>query len=316
MSRRAAGAAKEPGLSAAGGLGGAPLRLLATLVAALVAGGCQVSNQAIRADFTDFNTIIQFNQAQQMLLNLVRLHYREAPLFLKAGALSAAYESRAGGSAGISVESATSRTSGAGVEYSFASKPTITYTPVEGKAYVQQFMSEVSLDTLGLLLRSGWLVDRLAELTIERVVIGDDVLINDPRSPSHPRFVALIATLQRVQDTGRLRITTENGTQAIPADALVLRSLFDVMFAAAKNVDTPPGHLSRVRAGEANGALVIHSSATVPADAMVWVQHAGYYFSIGDSDLRSKDTFALLMQIARIQASAVSAAPVMTLPVR
>ena len=303
--------------------GAAKIRLLVTLLAALVAGGCQVSNQAIRADFTDFNTIIQFNQAQQMLLNLVRLHYREAPLFLQAGALSAAYESRTGASAGISVESGTSRTSGVGVDYAFAAKPTITYTPVEGKAYVQQFMSEISLDTMGLLLRSGWPVGRLAELTIERVVIGDDVLINDPKAPSYPRFVALIDTLQQAQDAGRLRVTTESGaqvvragTQTIPADALILRSLFDVMFVAAKNVETPSGHLSRVRAGEANGALVIHSSAAMPADAMVWVQHAGYYFSIDDSDLRSKDTFALLMQIARIQASAVSASPVMTLPVR
>ena len=183
-------------------------RLLVTLLAALVAGGCQVSNQAIRADFTDFNTIIQFNQAQQMLLNLVRLHYREAPLFLQAGALSAAYESRTGASAGISVESGTSRTSGVGVDYAFAAKPTITYTPVEGKAYVQQFMSEISLDTMGLLLRSGWPVGRLAELTIERVVIGDDVLINDPKAPSYPRFVALIDTLQQAQDAGRLRVTT------------------------------------------------------------------------------------------------------------
>ena len=105
-------------------------RLLVTLLAALIAGGCQVSNQAIRADFTDFNTIIQFNQAQQMLLNLVRLHYREAPLFLQAGALSAAYESRTGASAGISVESGTSRTSGVGVDYAFAAKPNLLHLEI------------------------------------------------------------------------------------------------------------------------------------------------------------------------------------------
>ena len=81
-----------------------PRRLLALAILpvaatslALFAGGCKVANTALRADFVDFNSIIQGNQTQQMLLNLVRMHYRETPLFMQAGALTASYESSIGG---------------------------------------------------------------------------------------------------------------------------------------------------------------------------------------------------------------------------
>ena len=106
------------------------------------------------------------------------------------------------------------------------------------------------------------------------------------------------------------------GARSIPAGAWVMRSLFDVMFDAAKNIETPPEHRERMRPAPANGAMTIRASATRPSDAMVWVQFAGHYYSIDNTDLRSKDTFALLMQLARIQASVSAASPVLTLPVR
>jgi hypothetical protein len=297
--------------------------LLLPMVLALC--GCSVANQAIRADFTEHNTIIHFNQEQQMLLNLVRLHYREMPLFLQAGALSASYESHAGASASYNFETRSpgSITRGLGLDYFFASKPTITYTPVEGKAYVQQFMSPITLDTFGLLVRSGWPVSKLGELLIQKVTIGNEVIFNDPGSANYPRFAALIALLQEAQDAGRLGVVTENGIpvvrageQAIPADAWQLRSLFDVMFAAARNTETPTEYLNRVRPGIGNGALLIRATSSCPPDALIWVEHAGYCYSIDNTDLQSKDTFALLIQLSRIQATPITGSPVLTLPVR
>jgi hypothetical protein len=289
----------------------------------LAAGGCSVANQAIRADFTDYNAIIQFNQTQQMLLNLVRLHYRESPMFLQAGALSASYESRAAANAGYSVESGVSLTRGVELNYDFASKPTITYTPIEGKSYVQQFMSEISLETFGLLLRSRWSVTKLCDLLVERVGVGQDAARNDSQSPSYPRFVALVESLQEAQDAGQLQIVADKGAlvvragrQVIPAEALMLRSLFDVMFFAARNTETPSEHQGRARPSQANGALTIHASSSRPPDAMVWVEYAGHYYSIDNTDLHSKDTFALLIELSRIQASPAAGSPVLTLPVR
>ena len=148
------------------------LTTAALLSLAAFLGGCAVANNAIRSDFTDFNNIIQYNQTQQMLLNLVRMHFRESPMFLQAGSLTASYESHVGASLGASVESpGNTKTAEAGVSYSFSTKPTVSYIPVEGKNYVQQFLAEISPDTFCLLLRSGWPVAELVDLLVERVTL-------------------------------------------------------------------------------------------------------------------------------------------------
>ena len=134
-------------------------------------GGCSVANRAIRSDFTEFNTTLQFNQTQQMLLNVVRMHFRESPMFLQAGSLTAAYESRVGANVGLSREQRVLAESESGVDYSFASKPTVSYATVEGKNYVQQLLTEISPQTFCLLLRAGWPVESLASLLIERVTL-------------------------------------------------------------------------------------------------------------------------------------------------
>ena len=161
--------------------------------------------------------------------------------------------------------------------------------------------------------------------------------LSDPRDPSGysssdlvtmgfiatPQCVALVESMQEAQDAGQLQIVADKGAlvvragkQVISAEAFMLRSLFDVMFFAARNTQTPPEHQSRARPSQANGALTIHASSSRPPDAMVWVEYAGHYYSIDNTDLQSKDTFALLMQLSRIQASPAAGSPVLTLPVR
>jgi hypothetical protein len=106
--------------------------------------GCEVANQALRADFTDFNTILRSNETQQMLLNLVRMHYRETPLFLQAGSLTASYESSISADSSASIPAGDPSSIEIGGSYRFSSKPIISYTPVEGTENVQQFMAEIT----------------------------------------------------------------------------------------------------------------------------------------------------------------------------
>ena len=300
----------------------APCGLLATalLTAVFCTSGCAVSNQALRADFTDFNNIIQYNQSQQMLLNLVRLHYREPPMFLQAGSLLASYSSAIGGDTSIGFDDSY----GLGLDYEFASKPTITYTPIEGKAYVTQFMTEVSFDTLCLLVRAGWPVTKLCDLIVEKIALDPaNPLRNESNSPSFAQFTATVEMLQKAQADGKLSVVSRDGaleilagTELIHADAFQLRSLSDIMFVASKNTETPIEHAGRTKATKPNGAITIRTSKSMPKEAVVWVQHGGHYFSIDNTDIASKDTLALLMQLFRIQAAPAAGTPLLSIPVR
>ena len=300
------------------------LTVAALLATTLTVGGCTVANQAIRSDFTDFNGIMQFNQSQQMLLNLVRLHYRELPMFLQAGSLTASYSSTAGGGASLGLAEGAASTYGLDLNYEVASKPTISYTPIEGKAYVTQFMTEVSFETFCLFVRAGWPVTKLFNLCVERVTIDPAApMRNHISAPSYGEFTALVAKLQAAQDTGQLGVVNVKGgfaiavgTELLQGESLQLRSLLDVMFVVSKNTETPEAHEGRVKESQPNGQMNIHVSHTPPRDAVVWVQYSGYYFSIDNTDIPSKDTLGLLMQLFRIQAAPSTGAPLLTIPAR
>jgi len=61
----------------------------------------------------------------------------------------------------------------------------------------------------------------------------------------------------------------------------------------------------------------IASSSMPPDNAYVAVRYRGSWFYVNDSDLTSKSTFSLLMQLFALRAGDVkSAGPVLTLPVR
>ena len=300
---------------------------------AMICGGCSVASHAIKSDFTTYNSIIQFNQSQQMLMNLVRLHYRESPSFLQAGSLTASYESTAtadGGITGLSglsglvAQSANVATGYGDLKYNFSAKPTITYTPIDGKNYVQEFLTEISPDTFCLLLKSGWKIEKLGNLLVDKVIPEDGKkMINRGDAKSYPRYQAWLKSLQAAQDKDEIDVIAgEQGTeirainQMTPVKRIVFRSLLDVMFNAAMSTETPSIHRKRIRPNEKNPEITIHASFLPPNDASVWMRYAGHYYSISNSDVTSKDTFALLMELYRLQAAPSTGAPVLTIPAR
>jgi len=293
-----------------------------------------VASHAIKSDFMAYNSIIQFNQSQQMLMNLVRLHYRESPSFLQAGSLTASYESTAtadGGFTGISglngllsSQNANVATGYGDLKYNFSAKPTITYTPIDGKNYVQEFLTEISPDTFCLLLKAGWPIEKLGNLLIDKVIPENGgKMINRSAAKSYPNYQAWLKSLQSDQDKDELDIVVgERGAEIatknhiLPVNRIVFRSLLDVMFNAAMSTETPSIHRNRIRQNRKNPEITIHSSFLPPNDASVWVRYAGHYYSISNSDITSKDTFALLMELYRLQAAPSTGAPVLTIPAR
>jgi hypothetical protein len=310
------------------------MRALGCLVA-LAALSCTMPSKAIRAGYSIYNETIQYNQNQEMLLNLVRLKYRESPLFLKVGALSASYTLQTTADLNIS-HSGGATPYGVAIGGSFSDRPTITYTPLEGKTFVKQVLAEVSADTFVLLFRSGWPMRTLCNVLVER--IGD--AYNNADDPSYSRFESLVETLHDANKNNRLLfVTTADGelllklttdrrdlvsdvrlpeprVLTIAFSDFQLRSFLDILFFLGKNTQVPPEQADQVRPGPANGWMNIRSSKSAPDDALVSVEHNGYFFSIARSDVKSKDTFALVKLLYQIQAGDIrTVQPVLTLPI-
>lgn len=280
--------------------------------------GC-IGSTVIRHNYQDYSQTLHYNAQQQMLQNLVRLKYRETPFFLKVGALSVNYELQVRGLLGVEDLHDANSPIGIEAEPTVLEKPTVTYTPVEGNAFVKQMLAEIDPNVFALLVRANWPIKTLCLMLVENVSDADGKRLNAAD------FNTLLTALDAAQKTHDLQLQREKDqpitlvtpTVSVPLSRFRFRSFLDVMYELSKNITVPAGQQTWVRpTRDSNGLMQVQSSWLAPHNEYVSVKHNGYYFSIAQNDVVSKDAFALLQVLYQMQAGDIqSVQPVLTLPV-
>ena len=175
--------------------------------------GCQSTfgPDALNNTHSAYNQAIVTTQNEQMLLNLVRLKYRDKAFFLKIGSVTAAM------TFGSSVGMDTQLDLGSGgslikphLGFSYADKPTISYTPLEGEDFLKSVLSAIPLEAILVMSQSGWSVERIFGLCVERV----NNLYNAPRAsgptpkdePEYRKFKRMLELLRIFQTLGDMEI--------------------------------------------------------------------------------------------------------------
>lgn len=139
------------------------------LLAALLLMGCQsVGPATIQRDQFDYNKAISTSHKEQLLLNMVRLRYGEAPLFLSVASVIAQYSVEGQlvvntpghdrpNNVGPPIASGAAR---------YADRPTITYQPLTGAQLASTLLAPVPLQAAFSLVQSGWPVDLTLKSTV------------------------------------------------------------------------------------------------------------------------------------------------------
>lgn len=123
---------------------------------------------AIEGTRTDYNKILRQTDDEQMLLNIVRVRYRDRPYFLETTGLSTQFTFEA--SADLNPGLGSRRNSyGLGGKIAVEERPTVSYTPLNGKEFVERILTPISLETLILLNESGWNVERVLRTCVHRI---------------------------------------------------------------------------------------------------------------------------------------------------
>ncbi len=124
---------------------------------------------AIQTSRTDYNVVLRQTEDEQLLLNLVRLRYRDRLLFLEASAVNTQFTF--GGAAEASTEFGPGVPEVYGVSGRVAveEKPTVTYTPLQGGDFVERVLSPIKLETLLLLDGSGWSTERIFRTCLQQM---------------------------------------------------------------------------------------------------------------------------------------------------
>ncbi len=185
-------------------------------MAATLQGCAMQGPDAMRVSRLEYNEALQLSEQREQLLNLVRLRYADSPEFLAVSGIAAqlGFETRAsvGGDFG-QVEESTSAFLSPGASVGYSETPTITFTPRRDQAFTRQLVSPIDLDSVHLLTRYGWRVDRVLRL-VARDVNG---VRNDVSREAHPdgtaqrlrTFSALAGRLEQFRATGLVTISAE-----------------------------------------------------------------------------------------------------------
>jgi len=179
---------------------------LVFLISIFLSCGCQSTfgPRALKNTHPAYNQAIINTLDQQMLLNLVRLKYRDSTYFLQVGSVTASFS--LGASLGLEAEldfnpGGDIMKPNAGMSYS--QNPTISYTPLQGEDFLKSVLTPISLEAILVMTQSGWSIERVFGICMERI----NNLANAPRAsgpapedePKHKKFKRMLELLRQLQ---------------------------------------------------------------------------------------------------------------------
>ena len=182
------------------------------MTVSIVLSGCaQFGPELMKAGRNDYNKVLAQTDDEETLLNLVRLRYADNPAFMKVNSVSTSFTWNQGFQAeGIQFEpDSTDSRIGVRGNLDYTERPTITYTPLGGSDFVQNVLTPLDLNVLLLLSRSGWSLERLLRLTVNRMSgIGNAPEASGPTPREAPKFEEFLRAAELMRSLQKQRLVT------------------------------------------------------------------------------------------------------------
>jgi hypothetical protein len=202
---------------------------------ALIVAGCGFTGpRTLEIGRPLYNLAVQRTNTEQLLLNLVRLRYRDTPLFLQVASVSSSYEIETEAEAAVQLEGGMRSIWNLFFGGRVMEVPTVTYTPLQGQAFVRQLMDGIDLETLLRLYHSGWGVDRIFRVCLQEMNdVPNAPTASGPtpsEAPEYEDFLEVVRALRRLQQQRVLELGSS-------ADEREL-----VLLVAPRSIDSPEWH--------------------------------------------------------------------------
>jgi hypothetical protein len=173
--------------------------------------GCHVSSKVAcygSGGRTAYNVAIQNTNAQEMLLNLVRMRYYDFPFFLEVSNVTTQFTYKSSSSVKVPVPGVNSSSPmGLGGEFSWQNQPTLQYMPLEGKQFARQISDPISLHTIQNMIYAGWNVSSIFRLAVQSFInVPSDDDPNVYTEQFFEDFYEITELLRHFQKRGMLEI--------------------------------------------------------------------------------------------------------------
>ena len=182
-------------------------RMILILLAILLLTGCaHIGPKTVPRDRFDYNTAIADSWKAQTLLNIVKLRYADMPLFVEVASVVSGYTLEGSVDLGGTVSSEAAVQGdflALGTAGKYTDRPTITYAPITGAKFNENFMTPITPDAVLFLMQSGWPADIIFPIVVEsinglrsRQAGGSDQRLGDPE------YYYLVSLFRKIQQSG------------------------------------------------------------------------------------------------------------------
>ncbi len=191
---------------------GRALQLLIFVLPVVFLPACSpIGPNTVARDRFEYTDAISESWKKQMLLNIVKIRYADAPVFLEVSSVISQYaleielQASASWNAFLPTDSQM-----VGGRSRYTDRPTITYTPLTGEKFTREILTPIPPTAILTLIQGGWPIDRVLEICVKSINRID----NRAGSPAFlreadPKFYRLISELRVIQQQGGVGVRLE-----------------------------------------------------------------------------------------------------------
>ena len=178
------------------------------LLLALQSGCAPIGPATITRDRFDYTSAIADSWKRQMLLNIVKIRYGDAPIFLDVASIISQYGILADVDATFGWSFPPSGNSqSVGVAGHYLDRPTITYNLMTGEKFARSLMTPVAPATVMSLIEGGYPIDLVFRILVHSVNGIHNQFGGSARARrADTEFYPLLEKLRQIQDSGSIAL--------------------------------------------------------------------------------------------------------------